>query len=61
MASGLGQPCGRDVAATANEVVRVRGKLGLSQTKFANLLGISENTLQNWEQGRRQPTGLSLG
>lgn len=42
---------------TANDVVRVRGKLGLSQTKFAALLGISENTLQNWEQGRRQPTG----
>jgi len=42
---------------TGNDVVRVRGKLGLSQTKFAALLGISENTLQNWEQGRRQPTG----
>jgi putative transcriptional regulator len=42
---------------TANDVVRIRGNLGLSQTKFAALLGISENTLQNWEQGRRQPTG----
>ncbi len=42
---------------TANDVVRVRGRLGLSQTKFAKLLGISEDTLQNWEQGRRQPTG----
>jgi len=42
---------------TANDVIRVRGKLGLSQTKFAKLLGISEDTLQNWEQGRRQPTG----
>lgn len=42
---------------TANDVVRVRGKLGLSQPKFAALLGISENTLQNWEQGRRQPSG----
>jgi putative transcriptional regulator len=61
MASGLGQPFGREVAATANEVVWVRGKLGLSQTKFASLLGISENPLQNWEPGRRQPTGLSLG
>ncbi|MSU61589.1 MAG: helix-turn-helix domain-containing protein [Pedosphaera sp.] len=27
------------------------------QTKFARLLGISEDTLQNWEQGRRNPTG----
>jgi len=42
---------------TANDVVRVRGKLGLSQTKFAARLGISQDTLQNWEQGRRQPTG----
>jgi putative transcriptional regulator len=38
-------------------VVRVRGKLGLSQSKFASLLGISLDTLQNWEQGRREPTG----
>jgi len=40
-----------------NDVVRVRAKLGLSQSKFARLLGISEDTLQNWEQGRRKPTG----
>jgi len=38
-------------------VVQVRGKLGLSQSKFATLLGISQDTLQNWEQGRRTPTG----
>lgn len=40
-----------------SSVVRVRGKLGLSQSKFASLLGISQDTLQNWEQGRRSPTG----
>lgn len=40
-----------------NAVVRTRGKLGLSQSKFATLLGISQDTLQNWEQGRREPTG----
>jgi putative transcriptional regulator len=40
-----------------NAVVKTRGKLGLSQSKFASLLGISEDTLQNWEQGRREPTG----
>lgn len=38
-------------------IVRVRGKLGLSQSKFAAILGISADTLQNWEQGRRTPTG----
>jgi putative transcriptional regulator len=40
-----------------NHVVKVRGKLGLSQSKFAAVLGISQDTLQNWEQGRREPTG----
>ena len=40
-----------------NDIVKARGKLGLSQSKFASLLGISQDTLQNWEQGRRQPTG----
>jgi putative transcriptional regulator len=40
-----------------NDIVKVRGKLGLSQSKFAAILGISADTLQNWEQGRRQPTG----
>ena len=38
-------------------IVRVRGELGLSQSKFAAILGISPDTLQNWEQGRRTPTG----
>ena len=35
-----------------SDIARVRGKLGLSQPKFASLLGISQETLQNWEQGR---------
>lgn len=41
----------------STDVSRVRMQLGLSQEKFAQLLGISERTLQNWEQGRRRPTG----
>ena len=40
-----------------SNLVLVRGKLGLSQSKFAAILGISVDTLQNWEQGRRTPTG----
>jgi putative transcriptional regulator len=40
-----------------NDIVKVRGKLGLSQSRFAAVLGISADTLQNWEQGRRSPTG----
>jgi len=35
----------------------VRGLTGLSQAKFAELLGIELATLRNWEQGRRDPTG----
>lgn len=39
------------------DVVAIREHYGLSQVKFAALLGISVRTLQNWEQGRRQPRG----
>lgn len=39
------------------DIVKVRGKLGMSQSRFAAVLGISADTLQNWEQGRRSPTG----
>lgn len=35
----------------------VRARWGMSQRKFAQLLGISVDTLQNWEQGRRTPDG----
>ena len=42
-----------------SDIVKVRGKLGLSQSKFAAILGISADTLQNWEQGRREPTGAA--
>ena len=39
------------------DVGAIRESYGLSQTKFAALLGISVKTLQNWEQGRREPHG----
>jgi putative transcriptional regulator len=39
------------------EVRRIRETYGLSQDKFASLLGISVATLRNWEQGRRKPEG----
>ncbi|MDB6020415.1 MAG: helix-turn-helix family protein [Pedosphaera sp.] len=39
------------------DIAKMRSKLGLSQSKFAAILGISADTLQNWEQGRRSPTG----
>lgn len=39
------------------DVRAIREKTGLSQSAFAALLGVSMRTLQEWEQGRRQPTG----
>jgi putative transcriptional regulator len=41
----------------APRVLAMRGTMGLSQRVFAKLLGVSVKTLQNWEQGRRQPSG----
>lgn len=37
--------------------VGIREQFGLSQDKFADLVGISVGTLRNWEQGRRKPEG----
>ncbi|MFS1526295.1 NadS family protein [Microbulbifer sp. 2304DJ12-6] len=39
------------------EVKRIREQTGLSQNQFALLIGVSKRTLENWEQGRRHPTG----
>jgi putative transcriptional regulator len=36
-----------------------RASMGMSQQAFADLLGVSPRTLQDWEQGRRQPTGAA--
>ena len=41
------------------DVARVRQKTGLSQAQFAKLLGVSVRTLQDWEQGRRAPSGAA--
>jgi len=38
-------------------VKTIREKIGLSQSAFAGLLGVSIRTLQEWEQGRRTPKG----
>ena len=40
-------------------VREIRRKVGLSQSRFAALLGVSVRTLQDWEQGRRAPSGAA--
>jgi putative transcriptional regulator len=39
------------------DVQQIRANYRMSQNEFATFLGISLNTLQNWEQGRRAPQG----
>jgi putative transcriptional regulator len=45
------------VQAGTPDVAALRATFKLSQNRFAALLGISVDTLQNWEQQRRQPEG----
>jgi len=41
------------------EVKVIRERMGVSQEKFAVVLGVSKRTVENWEQGRRHPTGTA--
>jgi len=49
----------RATKIATNEVAAARMKTGLSQTEFAQALQISARTLQEWEQGRREPSGAA--
>ena len=49
----------RRAVELSQDVQEIRERLGLSQSAFAALLGVSTRTLQDWEQGRRQPTGAA--
>jgi putative transcriptional regulator len=50
---------GRRYTRESYPIVRAREKSGLSQAKFAALLGVSVRTLQDWEQGRREPNAAA--
>lgn len=41
------------------DIAGIRERTGLSQARFAQLLGVSVRTLQDWEQGRRAPSGAA--
>lgn len=49
--------CGRVI--NIPDVAKIRESVGLSQSQFATLLGVSVRTLQDLEQGRRAPSGAA--
>ena len=49
----------RTKAQPGSQVAQVRLKSGLSQAQFAAALGVSKRTLEQWEQGRREPSGAA--
>ena len=50
---------GRVAKVAVTAATEARMKLGVSQSAFAKLLGVSVRTLQEWEQGRREPSGAA--
>ncbi|MGQ0529905.1 MAG: helix-turn-helix domain-containing protein [Panacagrimonas sp.] len=50
---------GRVHEVPVSDVTQARAKSGLSQSQFAQVLGVSTRTLQEWEQGRRKPSGAA--
>jgi putative transcriptional regulator len=50
---------GRVTKVAVTAATEARMKLGVSQSAFAQLLGVSVRTLQEWEQGRREPSGAA--
>jgi putative transcriptional regulator len=48
-----------DRVVNVPDVAKIRKSVGLSQSRFATLLGVSVRTLQDWDQGRRAPSGAA--
>lgn len=50
----------RKFAYDAIDIRKLRESLGVSQSQFARMIGVSVDTAQNWEQGRRRPRGPAM-
>jgi len=50
---------GRVFTMEVSPLATARHKISLSQSEFAEMLGVSRRTLQEWEQGRRKPSGAA--
>lgn len=59
----IAQHIGADNAQAQHDAARfarrVRQRLGLSQTEFSERIDVSLETIRNWEQGKRSPTGAA--
>ena len=51
---------GKRTAVMFPDVLAIRESMELSQSAFAAMMGVNARTLQNWEQGRRKPSGPAL-
>lgn len=49
----------RKTLVDVSPIIEARNRVGLTQSVFAKLLGVSVRTLQDWEQGRRKPSGAA--
>jgi putative transcriptional regulator len=58
--NGKLKPKGRIFKFNPVAVANIRKRLHVSQAEFAYMIGVSIDTLQNWEQGRRRPEGPAL-
>ena len=50
-------PASRSFEFSPLDIKKVRRSLNVTQAAFARMIGVSVDTLQNWEQGRREPEG----